>query len=96
MYAVREIGLTSLVILFLLGQKAGWVPDITGAAHEGIRTAVELTLRSSENNGLKLDRNELHMLRAQNLALETCLRNHKEEPRKCLAIFSSTREQLSH
>ena len=95
-YAIKEVGLTALVILFLLGQKAGWIPDLAADAHERHKVTLEATLSEARSNGVKLDRNELHMLRTQNLELERCIKTKsKEEDRKCLQIFSSTRERLS-
>ena len=40
-FVVREIGLSTVVVLFLLGQQAGWIPSPGMEGHHAIEQAVQ-------------------------------------------------------
>ncbi|MGD9850097.1 MAG: hypothetical protein AB7T38_02400 [Nitrospirales bacterium] len=83
-YVIKEIGMTGLVILVLLGQKTGWVPDVsmTNEAHRAIAVS---TLQVVDANRNKLDQLMLNVLRTKDYAQQACLEGKpKAEFYKCM------------
>lgn len=90
-YIVREVGMTGLVILFLLGQRSGHVPDVNKEEHERMMSIVTANLQISDANGQKLDRNALNILRTKDYAQQACLEGKpKTEFYKCIDGYEWT------
>lgn len=74
-YLIKEIGLSTCVVLFLLGQDAGWVPSQGKHEHE------QITQVLSQNQRI-LAQTQQHMIEQRELTRGMCLNGAATEIQK--------------
>ena len=89
-YVVDKVGMLALVVMFLLGQTAGWVPSMAQSDHAALKEAVRIVGVRIEDNGDLMNRTELAALRTQAMALQICVEIYKKEDQhKCLKPYEN-------
>ena len=87
-YIVDKVGMLTLVVVFLLGQTAGWVPSMAQQDHTALKEAVRIVGVRMDDQMDLASRTELATLRTQSLALQICVELYKKEDQyKCLKPY---------
>lgn len=87
-YVIDKIGWLSVVVLFLLGQNAGWVPSMAQSDHKNINSKIDFVVKRVDGNGERIVSTELTALRTQQIALQVCTQMYpKEDQYKCLKPY---------
>lgn len=89
-YIVDKVGMLALVVIFLLGQTAGWVPSMAQQDHNALKEAVRIVGIRVNDNAEQITRAELASLRTQAMALQICVELYKKEDQhKCLKPYEN-------
>ena len=89
-YIVDKVGMLALVVIFLLGQTAGWIPSMAQSDHATLKEAVRIVGSRVNDNAEQITRTELAALRTQALALQICVELYKKEDQyKCLKPYEN-------
>ena len=87
-YVVDKVGMLALVVMFFLGQTAGWIPSMAQSDHATLKEAVRIVGVRLDDNSDLINRTELAALRTQSLALQICVEIYKKEDQyKCLKPY---------
>lgn len=87
-YVINNVGALTLVVGFLLGQSAGWVPSMAQMDHTLITKDMSFIKNEVKSATSKAERTELAALRTQNIALQICVELFKKENQyKCLKPY---------